>query len=145
MLTNYTNLNAIAVRQNDIDATSVLTQTGDLLTAGGFADNRYTTAILDSFRSHGAYFVIAPGIALPHARPEQGARRTGISILTLTRPVDFGNAANGPADLLIGLAATSSDDHIELLQELVVKLSERWRYTAIVEATTKAAVLHLLE
>ncbi|WP_462399174.1 PTS sugar transporter subunit IIA [Lacticaseibacillus pantheris] len=145
MLTNYTNLNAIAVRQKDSDPASVLSHTGDLLTAGGFANHHYTTAILDSFRSHGAYFVIAPGITLPHARPEQGARRTGISILTLTRPVEFGNAANGPANLLIGLAATSSDNHIELLQELVVKLSERWRYTAIIEATTKASVLHLLK
>ena len=144
MLANYTNMNAIQTQASCTDAKSALELVGNLLTNGGFATAAYTQAITENFAEHGAYFVIAPGIALPHARPT-GVKQSGISIVTLTSPVDFGNVANGPADLPIGLAATGNNDHLQLLAELVQMLSARWRYEQLVAAQTPDAVLKLLQ
>ncbi|CAM3747133.1 Mannitol-specific cryptic phosphotransferase enzyme IIA component [Klebsiella quasivariicola] len=35
----------------------------------------YITAILKSHEEIGPYYVLAPGLAMPHARPEQGVLR----------------------------------------------------------------------
>ena len=44
---------------------------------------RYYQAILDGVAQHGPYFVIAPGLAMPHGRPEEGVKKTGFALVTL--------------------------------------------------------------
>ena len=73
----------------------------DLLIACGCAEACYYDAILNSVKEYGPYFVIAPGIAMPHARPEQGALKIGFSLVTLAQPLNFGNATNDPVDLIL--------------------------------------------
>lgn len=144
MLATYTNLNAISTNQDYSTASAALHAAGTLLERGGFSNPTYTDAILDNYQHNGAYFVIAPGIALPHARPI-GVLKSGISILTLKTPLDFGNTANGPADLIVALAATGNNDHLALLSQLVTTLSDRWRYQQLVAAESAAALYQLLE
>jgi mannitol/fructose-specific phosphotransferase system IIA component (Ntr-type) len=49
---------------------------------------------------------------------------TGLSLLTLAEPVVFGNVANDPVRLVIGLCAVDHDSHIELLAELAALLGD---------------------
>ena len=51
--------------------------TKDLL-AGGYIKESYVDGIIDCVKEFGPYIVIAPDIALPHARPEKGAIRPGL-------------------------------------------------------------------
>lgn len=44
----------------------------DLLVAADVVEPRYYQAILDGVEQFGPYFVIAPGLAMPHTRPEEG-------------------------------------------------------------------------
>nr|WP_215416931.1 PTS sugar transporter subunit IIA [Escherichia coli] len=44
----------------------------DLLVAADVVEPRYYQAILDAVEQHGPYFVLAPGLAMPHGRPEEG-------------------------------------------------------------------------
>ncbi|MCI1894683.1 MAG: PTS sugar transporter subunit IIA [Lactobacillus sp.] len=145
MLSQFTKLNAIEVLAPLTTPRQAIEEAGKLLVAGGFATPAYTQAMLTSFQTNGAYFVIAPGIAMPHARPESGVLVNGISLLTLQTPLDFGNAANGPADLIIGLAATGADRHIQLIQAVAQAFSARWRYRQLMSCTTSKQVLSLLE
>ncbi|WP_125579020.1 PTS sugar transporter subunit IIA [Lacticaseibacillus suibinensis] len=145
MLSQFTNLKAIKVLAPLTTPEQAIRQAGALLVSGGFATPFYTQAMLTSFKANGAYFVIAPGIAMPHARPENGVLVDGISLLTLQTPLDFGNAANGPADLIIGLAATGADRHIQLIQAIAKAFSARWRYRQLMSCTTSKQVLSLLE
>ncbi len=46
----------------------------DLLVAADVVEPRYYQAILDGVAQHGPYFVIAPGLAMPHGRPEEGVK-----------------------------------------------------------------------
>lgn len=58
----------------------------------GAAAPCYLDGIIENTLKWGPYYLIAPGIALPHARPEQGANHNQISVTTLSTPVAFGNA-----------------------------------------------------
>ena len=50
-------------------------EAGNALCRAGACSPQYVQAMVDSYRELGPYFVIAPGLALPHARPEQGAMK----------------------------------------------------------------------
>jgi PTS system ascorbate-specific IIA component len=65
----------------------------------------------------GPYIVIAPGLALAHARPTAAVNRTGLSWVRLAEPVSFGHAKNDPVSLVVGLAATDHDEHQRALAE----------------------------
>ena len=89
-----------------------------LLEKHGYVENRYIEATLDAVRNIGPYIVFAPGIAIPHARPEDGALKTGISLVTLASPVCFGCKEYDPVDLIIGLSSHDGNSHIGLLKRL---------------------------
>lgn len=46
----------------------------------GYVEARYKEEIISNVEKMGPYIVIADNIALPHARPEQGALKTQIGV-----------------------------------------------------------------
>ena len=58
---------------------------GDLLVSAGKATESFTKRMISAVEEFGPYMVIAPGIAIPHARPEDGALAVGLSLITLDR------------------------------------------------------------
>jgi mannitol operon transcriptional antiterminator len=91
---------------------------GELLYNNGYVEKRFSQAMINAVREMGPYIVLAPGIALPHARPEDGALKTGIALVTLNKPVNFGSVVNDPVDIIIGLASVDHVSHIQLLQRM---------------------------
>ena len=67
---------------------------GGLLVASGAAEEGYISAMVRTVEELGAYAVIAPGVAIPHARPEDGAKKVGLSLAVLSEPVEFGSKEN---------------------------------------------------
>lgn len=88
------------------------------LVASGFATPEYTAEMIAAVEGHGPYIVIAPGLALAHSRPSPAVLRTGMSWVHLATPVEFGNPRNDPVTLVIGLAATDEEQHINVLAML---------------------------
>jgi PTS system ascorbate-specific IIA component len=78
----------------------------------------YTQEMIQAFEELGPYMVIAPGIALAHGRPSESVIETGLSLVTLSTPIEFGSESNDPVSLVIGLAATDHDSHIDLMAAL---------------------------
>ncbi len=91
---------------------------GRLLVDDDAVDDRFVDAMIHIANEYGPYFVIAPGIALPHARPEDGVRRASIAIVRLSESVEFGNKENDPVFLVIALAAADKTQHVQALAEL---------------------------
>lgn len=88
-----------------------------------YISENYIQAIKDSTISNGPYYILAPGVAMPHARPECGALKTGMSLTLLKQGVYFpGN--DEPIKLLIGLSAADADSHIGAIQALSELLCE---------------------
>ncbi|HAZ4959056.1 TPA: PTS ascorbate transporter subunit IIA [Escherichia coli] len=86
----------------------------DLLVAADVVEPRYYQAILDAVEQHGPYFVLAPGLAMPHGRPEEGVKKTGFALVTLKKPLEFNHEDNDPVDILITMAAVDANTHQEV-------------------------------
>ncbi|UJF27501.1 PTS sugar transporter subunit IIA [Planococcus sp. 107-1] len=96
---------------------------GDLLVASDLVESGYVEAMVESYRENGPYFVLAPQIALPHARPEDGVKEASVAFVRLKDPVVFGSAANDPVSLVFALGASTSDEHLLVMKELVMLLN----------------------
>ena len=116
--------NSIRVLAAALDREHAIELAGDLLVASGRVTPEYTAAMVDVLDTHGPYFVIAPGIALAHAKPSESVLATGLSLVTLAEPIVFGNEANDPVKIVFGLCAVDHDSHIQMLGELSTLLSD---------------------
>ena len=96
---------------------------GELLARSGVVEERYVEAMVKVTEELGPYAVLAPGIAMPHARPEDGAREVGLSLVVLKEGVNFGSP-NDPVYVVIGFAAKDKTSHLKVLQQLAEFLSE---------------------
>ena len=96
----------------------VIRHGGQLMVDAGFTDPTYTEAMIDGVRDMGPYIVLAPGLAMPHARPEMGAKQVGAALVTLEKPIDFGSPENDPVSVAIFLCAPNKDEHIQLLTDI---------------------------
>jgi PTS system ascorbate-specific IIA component len=97
---------------------------GDGLVFGGATTDAYTDEMIDAVEKHGPYIVIAPGVALAHSRPSPAVLTGGLSWVSLSTPVEFGNKANDPVTLVIGLAAKDHDAHLQVMRALAGVLSD---------------------
>jgi len=101
----------------------VIQMSGEMLVAAGAVEPRYASAMKQVMDDLGPYCVIAPGIALLHARPEDGVIRSCLSLITLRTPIKFGHSSNDPVDLAFALGALDKKSHIGALAELAGYLS----------------------
>ncbi|SKC84859.1 PTS sugar transporter subunit IIA [Maledivibacter halophilus] len=97
---------------------------GSLLLKSNAIEERYINAMVNKVKELGPYIVIAPQIAMPHARPEDGTKKSAISIITLDKGINFGHEKNDPVKLVIALAAVDNEAHIEALAKLMEVLGD---------------------
>ncbi len=119
-------------------------ETGKLLLDVGYIEKKYIEAMIDKVEEFGPYVAIAPGIAMPHARPEDGVNKTGISIITLENPVNFGHEKNDPINLVIALAAADNKAHIEALSSLMTILGDDEKLENILNSKTPEELLNII-
>ena len=101
---------AFALGQEAADWKAAVKLGTDLLVKAGAAEERYYEAILKMTEELGPYYVIAPGIAMPHTRPENGAKKTGFALVTLKNPVSFGHSDNDPVEIVLCICAKDAKD-----------------------------------
>lgn len=139
---------AVAAAEVDVEATSWMEAIGKaagLLVASGAATTAYVDQCVDLVREQGPYIAIAPGIALAHARPQDGARALGLTLARLRTPVCFGHPSNDPVDLVFAFASPNTNDHIGLLAALARGLSNSLADDLRCAPTNEAATALLQE
>ncbi|PWC15964.1 PTS sugar transporter subunit IIA [Brenneria corticis] len=114
------------------------------LIAKGAISDSYVPAILRQYDAIGPYFVLAPGIAMPHARPEEGALALGLSLLLVREGVIFHSADHDPVRLIVMLSAPDGNSHIELIAQLAELFSCDEAITALFAARTVEEVLDII-
>jgi PTS system ascorbate-specific IIA component len=107
------------------------------LVEAGHIEAGYVQAMIDAVREQGPYIVIAPGLALGHARPSADVHRACFAIATLDEPVEFGSAANDPVDIVVVLAAIDDKAHLGLLRRIVVFLNAEGSFERLRAARTR--------
>lgn len=133
-------LEAIRVGVTAGDWRAAVRAVGEALVASGATTAAYTDEMIATVDALGPYIVIAPGIALAHARPSAAVRRTGFAIVTLAEPIAFGHAENDPVRLVVGLAAPDETGHVDALATLADFLADPDRQRALLEARDPAAI-----
>lgn len=89
--------------------------------------------------------MVAPGIALAHARPEDGVKQMCMSLVKLASPVEFGSKANDPVDLIFAFGAVDKNAHIQVLKELATFLQHKKATTALRQCKSAGEVGKLIK
>lgn len=145
MLIEVLNEDLIKTNAEIADRDEAVRESGRLLCRQGFAEEDYVEAMIENVRENGTYIVIAPGIAMPHARPECGAKKIGISLMTLKEPVVFGHKVNDPVKIVIGLCAVDHQTHLTALSELVEILNDKEKIEMILRAESPAEIMNVVK
>ncbi|WP_127957671.1 PTS sugar transporter subunit IIA [Serratia microhaemolytica] len=114
------------------------------LLAKGIINPSYVNALFSSHEKLGPYYVLGPGIAMPHARPEDGVNCLGLGLTVIKQGVNFGSDGNDPVYLLITLAASDSNSHVETIAQLAELFMNEADVSAIIAAETKDEILRIL-
>ncbi|WP_182201528.1 PTS sugar transporter subunit IIA [Paraliobacillus salinarum] len=92
---------------------------GELLENINAISHHYTEAMKQSIVENGPYVVIAPHIALLHARPEDGVNEVCMSLQIINTGVHFGYEKRDPVKLVFAFGAIDSQSHLKALQQLM--------------------------
>jgi len=118
---------------------------GELLVKAGAAEPRYIEGMLRTVHELGPYIVIAPGVAIPHARPEDGALKPAFAVITLEHPIAFGNPDNDPVQLVIAFCAPDSSSHLGTLSQVAQALGQPDFVSRVISARTPEEVLQCFQ
>jgi PTS system ascorbate-specific IIA component len=104
---------AVVVRASAPDWRAALGLVAGALAASGSTGAAYGRSMTAMVEQHGPYIVIAPGLALAHARPGPDVLRDGLAVVTLASPVAFGHPHNDPVRVVLGVAVASTGAHLD--------------------------------
>ena len=107
-------------------------------------ENRYSEAMIDKVKQYGPFIHIGKGIALPHARPEDGVKALGMSLLKIEKPVLLLDDEKHDIQLFVCLAAVDNEAHLRALSSLTKLLSNRKNLDDLLAATTKEEITTIL-
>ncbi|MFD4423073.1 PTS sugar transporter subunit IIA [Agromyces sp. NPDC058484] len=117
---------------------------GRALTRSGSTRSEYADRMIAVIEEFGAYVVIAPGLALAHARPGADVRSEGLAVVTLAEPVAFGHPHNDPVRVVVGLAVSNAEEHVASIARLANTFNDRRIVGRIARATSADEVRGLL-
>lgn len=144
MLKESVDPKSVSVGSEPEDWRAAVELSAELLAAAGVVDEGYGRAMISTVEELGPYAVIAPGVAIPHARPEDGALKIGVSVAVLSNPVEFGSEENDPVDLLFGFATTGADDHVDTIRSVVDFIKNGDNLQALRKATSTEEVMKVI-
>ena len=132
----------ILLRATATDWEQAMRQSGQLLIDSGYITPGYVESTVNTVKEMGPYIVLGPGLALSHARPDGNVLRTGISLLTLKEPVEFGSEL-GPVSVVLTLAAKDEESHLAKLAVIAEIFSDPENMNRIVRETDVGMVAKL--
>lgn len=142
-LIDYFPENAFTVHQQDCDWQQAIDLSMNCLLENNIVEPRYVAAIKHSTQQNGAYYILTPEVAMPHARPEEGALGTALTLTVLPNGVYF-NDDNPQVKVLIGLAAQDADSHINAIQLLSEMFCDDEAIEQLTQATDVSAIKEIV-
>ncbi|BCL75306.1 hypothetical protein JHS3_10420 [Jeongeupia sp. HS-3] len=110
----------------------------------GAIEPAYIDAIIENVEKIGPYIVIAPDVAIPHARPEAGAKAIAMSLLKVSEPVAFSDDPEHQARLLFAFSATDSHSHQRALKQLAHWIMDEAKFAELQAATSPEVIAALI-
>ncbi|AGM99873.1 BglG family transcription antiterminator [Streptococcus iniae] len=85
----------------------------------------YPEAMIAKVEEFGPFINLGSGIAIPHARPEDGVNAVGMSMLVLEKPIYLLDDPKQEIYLLICIAAIDNETHLKALSHLTTILRSK--------------------
>ncbi|MDR2538850.1 MAG: PTS sugar transporter subunit IIA [Bifidobacteriaceae bacterium] len=108
-------------------------------------ESRYIDSVFENFEKLGPYFYLGNGIAMPHSRPEEGAKALGLSLLVLKKPTIISQSDPRPVEIVLGFAATDPNQHVEAMAELAGILGDEAQLNALKSSNSVEEVLNIMK
>ena len=127
----------IRISKEKLDWKQAIAEAAQPLLEQGYIEETYIDAMIQNVIEIGPYIVLAPKVAVPHARPETGVNKLGISLLKLDQSVDFN--VDGEEDeeryvqLVFVLAAIDNKAHLTALMQLSKILEDEDNIDSLIE------------
>ncbi|KUO68566.1 MAG: hypothetical protein APF77_04785 [Clostridia bacterium BRH_c25] len=118
---------------------------GQLLVDSGGVSLEYIEAILKSVKEYGPYIVIAPRVALFHARPQDGVKKICMSLITLKDGVNFNAGEKDPVKLVFAFGAVDNKTHLTALSELMIILKDNELLQKLESSDDELQIVELLK
>lgn len=113
----------------------------------GYINEGYVASMIQNVEDLGPYIVLAPNVAVPHARPEGNVTQMAISLLKLNQAVNFRNEEDQEDNwvrILFCLAAVDSSSHLVALQALGVLLDSDEVIDQLITANSEEEMLEMI-
>lgn len=107
----------------------------------GYIRNEYINKILNNTKITGFYMILDEYLAMPHARPEDGVLKTGVSFLKLNKPCMFGEE---PIYLIFVIAAKDANTHIDMIKKLLLIFQDEDKKGNLINSKDKDKIIKIL-
>ncbi|MBB6453702.1 mannitol operon transcriptional antiterminator [Salirhabdus euzebyi] len=107
--------------------------------------DRYIEEMISNVEKLGPYIVIAPKIAIPHAKPEHGVQKLGMSLLRLEKSVAFSDQQKHDVHFVVVLAAIDNETHLKALSQFTRLMSNPSTIENMLQACSKEELFSYIE
>ncbi|RDW22178.1 PTS mannitol transporter subunit IIA [Oceanobacillus arenosus] len=116
--------------------------TGGILVENGYVNASYVDKMLEREALTSTF--MGNNVAIPHGTEDAKDQviETGLSVVTVPDGVDFGDG--NIVKILIGIAG-KGDDHLEVLSNIAIVLSEEENIQKIVNAASKEEIIRIFD
>ncbi|WP_317958441.1 PTS sugar transporter subunit IIA [Oceanobacillus kimchii] len=128
--------NHISILTEAKDWRFAIESSGQLLVKSGAVTEQYVESMVASVEENGPYIVIAPGIAIAHARPNKSVKENALALAILKEPVAFHSKENDPVDLVFSFSAIGDESHLKMIEQLSIFLMKEEQVNELRNAST---------
>lgn len=118
-------------------------QAGKILLDKNFIESRYIDAAIENIKKLGMYIILTDGVAMPHARPEDGALETGVSLLVIKDGVLF-SPDEEKVKLIFMLSSKDNTSHIDVIKKLSNLIDDEELIEKIAKADNENEILNII-
>lgn len=106
----------------------------------------YIDAMINNIKKFGTYIVVAPKVAMPHSRPEDGVNKNCLALLKINNGVFFDENTDeeDKVYLIFILGAVDNSSHINTLTNLMDIIDDEEKIDALVKAKTVDEMINLI-
>ncbi|NGZ69155.1 PTS transporter subunit EIIA [Vibrio aestuarianus subsp. cardii] len=135
----------VITTEKNLSVDKALDITCSKLLEQGKVELSYLEAIKQKHKEIGPYYVLAPKIAMPHARPEDGVKEASLQVTVFKNGVDLESEDNGNVYFSVTLAAMDSNSHIQTIMALSELFQNDDDIDAIIAADNEVEIIEILK
>lgn len=145
MLSELLTADMIQFAEEDLQWEAAIEKAAEPLVSLHKVETEYVETMINNVNEMGPYIHIGKGIAIPHARPENGVNEIGMSLLRTKKAVALLGQAEHEIDIFIVIAAIDSEAHLKALSSLTKILSDDDMLTKLKNASTADELIQIIK